>query len=109
MPFSPEDPKTKSVATYGDKTLDRVRIDSINIMLRDIMITEPQMVVAWSLGYMDGEEFVPVEKGGGVIKGAELQAAMDAAPVGDSVYDVVKNGTYAVLQAAGLLGAGTVD
>jgi hypothetical protein len=112
MPFTPTTPEAGEIPAAPvaqDKTT--IHVTCIRIE-KEPESTEPSVYVEWQEGYMDGENFVMIDigKNGYVATPSSvLETIMSGSPSGSSVYDVIKNAIYQLLQDDSKIPAGTVS
>lgn len=89
-------------ATYTHAQIEEIYISHINDA------GGPIIDVRFALGSLTGEAFIPAIGRGAALPSAVVVAKMAAAPIGNTIYDVIKNAVYELLQQEGHLGAGSI-
>lgn len=110
MPFAPDIPPTKDVeGPLVEKNLDTFHITNIQIAVNPNDPSLTSVKIVWAKGYMDGDDFVGVETHTEKLSGEDVIAKITEATSGGSVYNEVKYKAWELLQARGIVPAGTIS
>lgn len=112
MPLSPDSPNTQDVAgPVVSKNLTTIHITDfhVNINPNGVAGSKVSLQVRWSEGYMDGENYCPVNHFNERFSGQDLEDTLNENTTGGSLYGEVKAKLYAWLQSQGKAPAGTVS
>lgn len=104
MPVTLSQAEITQIQTTSSQDITTVKVSRI-----DIDVDGQCIIVAYSKGYMDGENFVSLKRGRGRIDGDDFLAiAAGIADGNKSMYDNIKDVVYAQLIAQGDF-AGTIS
>lgn len=110
MPLTPTNPENEQVPSTVAKDIDTLHVTGLNIMINPNDATATTVDVQWSEGYMDGDTFVLVRRKQAMLSGPDVISKINETTDGVStVYQEVKTRVWAMLQAEGLVPAGSVS
>jgi hypothetical protein len=110
MPFAPDIPPTKDVVgPEVEKNLDTYHIVSMNIQVDPNDAAKTSVKIVWAKGYMDSGNFVQAESHSEHLAGQDVIDKIGEATSGGSIYNEVKYAAWELLQARGIVPAGTIS
>jgi len=111
MALNPTTPETKDVSfkVSQEKTLDVYHIEEMIVRLDPNDAANHKVILTWSSGFVDGEgQYVRVNEYHEVIMGPDLGEKFVEVVNDRTVYDTVKIACWELLQARGLVPAGSI-
>jgi hypothetical protein len=109
MSYTPDSPNSENVpgppVAQGLNKLHILRMD-IQLVPDDAASTKVE--VTWAEGYMDGDTYKPVKRHVDLLAGEDVATKLAELTTGGSIYGEVKAALWDLMQARGLVGAGTV-
>ena len=110
MPLELTTPENRAIRVVQSVSATHYHVIHLGITIDPNDASKLMVLVQWAEGYMDESTFVQIEQKDAVLSGQDVLDKVNETTDGTtSVYNNVKQRVWEMLQAAGLVPAGTIS